>query len=175
VAAEHGSFGGMQVLIKHKAALNLKDKDGKTPIQYALGYDSAVEILLEAGAEIPDILIASFAGRDDLVKAFLEKDTAAAPVRSERGETPLHYAARRGHLKAAEALVDAGADVNARDNDNNKLTPLHWAAIYGHHKVVELLLAHNADRAAKDWDGKTPLAHALESRKTETVRLLGKP
>ena len=175
VAAEHGSFGGLQVLIKHKADLNLKDKTGKTPIQLGLPYESAVEIFLKAGAEIPDVLIAAFAGRDDLVKVFLEKDKSQVSVRSQGGETPLHYAAQRGHLKAAEVLIAAGADVNARDNDRNKLTPLHWAATYGHHQVVALLLAHHADRTVKDWDGKTPLDHARDGRDAETIRLLGNP
>jgi ankyrin repeat protein len=175
VAAEHGSYGGLRKLIQLKADLNIKDKEGKTPIQLGLGYETAVEILLEAGAEIPDILIAAFAGRNDLVKSYLEKDKSLASVRAESGETPLHFAARRGHLKVAELLIAAGADVNARDNERNKLTPLHWAAIYGHDKVVALLLAHKADRTAKDWDNKTPLDHAREDRREKSVRLLEKP
>jgi ankyrin repeat protein len=175
VAAEHGGYGGLRVLIKHKADLNARDKSGKTAIQLGQGYADAVEILLEAGADAPDILIAAFAGRDDLVRSFLEKDKSLISVRSEHGETPLHYAAQRGHLKAAEALVAAGSDVNARDNDRNKLTPLHWAAIYGHDKVVTLLLAHKADRTAKDWDNKTALDHAREGNHVRVQRLLETP
>ena len=103
---------------------------------------------------------------------FLEEDKGLALIRSKGGETPLHYAAQRGHVRAAELLVAAGADVNARDNDRNRLTPLHWAAIYGHSKVVVLLLEHKADRTAKDWDGRTPLSHAISNLDAATIRLL---
>jgi ankyrin repeat protein len=97
----------------------------------------------------PDILVAAFVGRDDLVAKFLRQDKTLALIRSEHGETPLHYAARGGHLKVAELLVAAGADVNARENDG-RLTPLHLAAMYGHSRVVAQLLEHKADRTAKE-------------------------
>ncbi len=34
-----------------------------------------------------------------------------------RRDTPLHYAAERGHADVAAALLTHGADVNARNND----------------------------------------------------------
>lgn len=175
VAAEHGSYGGLEILIKHKADLNRKDKDSKTPVQLAMGYDAAVEMLLDAGAEVPDILVAAFAGRDELVKRFLESDRALSAIRSEHGDTPLHFAAQNGYLKTAELLIAADADVNARDNEHNKLTPLHLAAIYGHGKIIALLLANKGDRTARDWDGKTPLDHAREKRHEGVVRMLETP
>ena len=32
------------------------------------------------------------------------------------GETPLHYAARFGHSSTAEVLLEAGAEIMAKDN-----------------------------------------------------------
>lgn len=50
----------------------------------------------------------------------------------EGGGTPLHWAARYQSEEGAEAvircLIEAGADVNAKDTTNGA-TPLHWAAL----------------------------------------------
>ncbi len=44
------------------------------------------------------------------------------------GETPLHKAAYRANLASAKLLLDAGADVNARDDDGE--TPF-FKAVHG--------------------------------------------
>jgi ankyrin repeat protein len=172
VAAAHGSCGAIGVLLDRKADPNLKDRQGQTPVQLAVGEDPVVELLLAGGAEASDILVASSAGRADLVRAFLAKDKALVGVTTASGETPLHLAARLGHRQVAELLLTHGADVNARDS--SKLTPLHWAASYARADVVALLLAHKADRGAKSWDGKTPWDYAQESEDEKTIRLLEK-
>jgi ankyrin repeat protein len=108
-----------------------------------------------------------------LVKGFLEKDNKAVNARTNGGETPLHLAARLGHLEVAEVLVAHKADVNALDG-SSKLTPLHRAARYGHVEVVALLLGNKADRSAKSWDGKIPLDFAREQGDERIIRLLEK-
>jgi ankyrin repeat protein len=172
VAAAHGNYGAIDALLKHKANPNVKDKEGRTPAQLGIEYDAAVKQLLDAGAEPSDILVASFAGRAELVKDFLAKDKSSAKSKTRSGETALHFAARFGHLKVAEVLLHNGADVNARND--SQFTPLHWAAGYGRPEMVTLLLANKADRSAKSWDGKTPLEWARESRNEKVIRLLEK-
>jgi len=158
-------------LLDLKANTNIKDQQGRTAVQIGIDHDSMIEMFLAAGAETSDILVASFAGRADLVKGFLAKDKTLVGARTPGGDTPLHFAARLGHVEVAEALLANGADVNIIDG-KSKLTPLHRAAEYGKSKVVALLLAHKADRNAKTWDGKTPLDFAREGRDKETIRLL---
>ena len=51
--------------------------------------------------------------------------------------------------------MDAGTDVNAKDEDEN--TPLHRAAYYGHKEIVVLLIAKGADVNVKNDVGYTPL------------------
>lgn len=172
IAADHGKFGAIPVLLKNKANPNIKDVQGLTPIQLALNhsFDSAVTTLLQHGAEVPDIIVASFAGRTDLVKAFLQKDKALVNAKTAQGDTPLLFAARLGHLKVAELLIANGADVNA--SDKSQITPLHWAASYDKREIVLLLLANKADRNAKSWDKRTPLQFARESHHDDIVRLL---
>jgi ankyrin repeat protein len=174
VAGDHGSYGAIRVLLDAKANPNIKDQQGRTPVQLAIGYDSAIEMLLAGGAEPSDILVASFAGRVDLVQGFLAKDKALVGARTLSGETALHFAARRGHVKVAEVLLSQGADVNAIDNERNKLTPLHWAASYAGPEMSVLLLANKADRNAKSWDGRTALGHARDSRNEKTIHVLEK-
>jgi hypothetical protein len=50
-------------------------------------------------------------------------------------------------------LLDAGADVNARDGSDT--TALHGAAGSGWNEVVSLLAARGADLRAKDGRGRT--------------------
>lgn len=56
----------------------------------------------------------------------------------------LHMAARVGSLEIAQALVDAGADVNAWNYEHE--TPLQIAMEFGYSHVAEMLVKHGADR-----------------------------
>ena len=53
------------------------------------------------------------------------KAGAGIDVRDNSGRTALHYAAAAGYTDVARALVDHGADVNAKDVDG--VTPVEAA------------------------------------------------
>ena len=90
VAAEHGSFGAIRVLLAAKANPNIKDKQGRDPAQ--LGNDSALDLLLAGGAEPSDIFVASTRGVPTWSKASCQR-TRPWWVRGESsGDTPLHFA-----------------------------------------------------------------------------------
>ena len=89
-------------------------------------------------------------------------------------------AAEKGNIEAVKQHLDAGADVNAQDNDI-RWTPLHVAAAFGHKEIVELLIAKDADVNAKSeggWgkgdDGWTPLNYAIKYNYSKTADLLRK-
>jgi ankyrin repeat protein len=63
-------------------------------------------------------------------------------------------AAWDGNIEAVKQHLDAGANVNAKEDGE---TPLHMAALSGPKEVAELLIAKGADVNAKDEDGVTPL------------------
>ncbi|MGH7135533.1 MAG: acyltransferase family protein, partial [Pirellulales bacterium] len=71
------------------------------------------------------------------------------------GVPPLGWAAMLGDAAAAELLIDAGADVNAKNRDGS--APLHGAALFGRAEVVALLLKHGADANVRNQPDRTPL------------------
>jgi ankyrin repeat protein len=86
--------------------------------------------------------------------------------------TPLHEAARSGDLEKAKALLDAGADLTARD-EHLRSTPLAWAAKFGQRDMVTLLLERGAPRSLpNDPAWATPFAWAKKRGHEEIARLL---
>lgn len=87
----------------------------------------------------------------------------------------LHHAARWNEQAAVTgALLDEGADPNARAIFHDDLTPLHLAACENTNPMVTaLLLAAGANLHARDRDGTTPL-HLAASRNenAEVVEVL---
>ena len=80
--------------------------------------------------------------------------------KDSEGDTPLHYAADKGHLEVAKYLVkDRRCD--PMDKNNGKSTPLHLACKNGHFEIVQFLLStEGIDPLAEDVRGYTPLFYA---------------
>ena len=72
--------------------------------------------------------------------------------------SPLHFALARAQPRVAVALIEAGADPNARDDRGD--TALIVAADKNWPEVVRALLAKGADPNAAGRDGATPLHNA---------------
>jgi ankyrin repeat protein len=78
------------------------------------GDHDLTDFLVERGATM-DIHAAARRGRVDIIKTLLEHDSTLARARGGDGQTPLHVAAT---VEVAKLLLDAGADINARDVDH---------------------------------------------------------
>jgi ankyrin repeat protein len=75
--------------------------------------------------------------------------------------SPLHMAARQGHIDVANALLDAGANVDQR-SAGDQTTPLLIATINGHFDLAKQLLDKGADpNLPQGTNGVTPLYAAL--------------
>ncbi|MCO5574166.1 hypothetical protein L7F22_027948 [Adiantum nelumboides] len=94
-----------------------------------------------------------------------------ADMPDANGYTPLHYAARNGHLDACLLLLENGAQVD-KCTRSGKATSLHRAAYAGHIEVVKTLIKAGADVFKKDSDGRRPVEKAEAQGHVEIVNLL---
>ncbi|MCE9508301.1 MAG: ankyrin repeat domain-containing protein [Alphaproteobacteria bacterium] len=112
------------------------------------------------------------AGNPAAVRALLAQDAALNISIGSGGDTALLRALKNKNPEIVKMLLDKGADVNARDNEDTPL--LIWAMLCAQNNVqiVELFLSRGADINAKDRNGATPLMFAVNWGYTEVVRLL---
>lgn len=86
------------------------------------------------------------------------------------GYTPLHLAAKEGHVETVQVLLDHGASVNIQNVYG--WTPLHVAAVRNYTDIARLLLKHGADVEAQDNYNQTPLEAAEGKGHQKMIELL---
>ena len=93
----------------------------------------------------------------------------------KRLDRALHHAILYDDFAAASALLNQGADVNARTRINGvNGTPLYWAAKEGQGAAahVLMLLHHGADVNIQTHDGRGPLHFAAERGDLALMQIL---
>jgi ankyrin repeat protein len=163
-AADAGDLAKVKAFIQEGIDVNTK-VHGCTPLHCAAryGHKEVAELLIAKGADInakdtqgwTPIYLAMYQDRKEIAKLLLSKG----------GDVSLHTAAYIGDLQTVEKLIDAGANVDAKEKG---VTALHCAAKAGQIAVAKLLIANGADVNAGEW---TPLQEAA-SRSKEMVELL---
>jgi len=91
---------------------------------------------------------------------FDRRKVAGVNDKSLAGNIPLHIAAVRGDLRAIEALVVAGSNLDARGEHG--YTPLHEAVEQGHVEAVKILIGAGSSLTILNDDGLTAAALARE-------------
>lgn len=158
---------------------NGSDPDCKTPIGitplYMATYDNPnsfqmVSLLLSKGC---DKNAKSIYGHFPLYNAIEQRNVEVAKlliesgadtnavVTEDGGETALHIAAKYDDDDIALELINRGADINAKTDQNE--TPVSIATLNNSEKVLKLLMEHHARTDTKTDDDQFPFDIAVEA------------
>jgi ankyrin repeat protein len=150
------------------------------------GRRNRLERLLTAGLRVPPVLTGCqtyLLTHADMLRMLLAHGMSPDVMNWQR-QTLLHHICRQPEMKRwissgavdavqkAEILLDAGADISARDEEYRS-TPLAWAARSGAVEMVKCLLSRGAPTTHPDdepW--ATPLAWAERRRHAKIVSIL---
>ena len=157
VAAEQGWDEMVRLLLDAGANVNAsRGQYSNIPLTEAKKA-STIRILIDAGANFPS----AFSDFYD-VKPFSADVLMEAGVspndRDAYNQTLLHTAASKGDTKGIQALLAAGAEVNARDQSEN--TPLHYSSDC-EREAIQALVQAGGEIEARNDDGDTPLLASL--------------
>ncbi|KAK7475033.1 hypothetical protein BaRGS_00033714 [Batillaria attramentaria] len=150
LAASKGCWETVQVLVNNNADMKVKDRDQRNFLHLAIRFGGRLQ---------------EFIGKKNISGLLDEKDAW--------GCTPLHYAAKEGHLQAISDLIAMGASVNPKNKE--KQSPFHFAAKFGRFNTIRRLL--DSDQGSNiinetDWCGMTALHHAAQNGHTKILTLL---
>ncbi|HEU4934330.1 MAG TPA: ankyrin repeat domain-containing protein, partial [Pyrinomonadaceae bacterium] len=173
-AAAQGDVAKVKEMLQADPSLaQSRDENGLSVILKATYYGKrdVVEALLASGVQL-NLFEAAATGQTDRVRALIEEDPAVVNSYSPDGFTPLSLAVFFGHPKTVDALLAAGAEVNAASRETMKLTPLASAMATAQTEIARTLIAHGANVNAKGESDLTPLHTAAARGNIEAATLL---
>lgn len=168
LAVQSGDVAMINGLLAYGADPNRQDNDGWTAAMHAVrGNDARIlRLLASKGADfsrtshdgLTALGLAVYDDRQNAAVAMLDSGARADDRMGSAHYTPLMVAAEKGNLTMAQALLQYGAKVDARNAGG--LTALMIAAARNHDSLVTLLLKAGADPELRDEGGNTALALA---------------
>ena len=138
-AAAAGDLATLELLLRLGADPNVTTDGGHTPL-YCVGNEC------------------SGPGGASVVRALVQEGARVDACDGVKHGTALHMAARRGNTDVAEALLDCGAAIEARDSLGD--TPLRRAVNCNKTEVAALLLSRDSDAHSMGSKGLTPTSAA---------------
>lgn len=156
VSGDDSTESLIMFLVERGGDVNIRDNYGMTPLHYAASK-----------------------GNVTAVKELLQCDGIRVDQVDTSGSTALHCAATDGVPEVVEALLEAGADVRAKDSE--KMTPIHFACADGQINTVKVLFRHvekpqctfTASEMLEDRnrEGETALHAAVEGGYLDIVQI----
>lgn len=167
---------------------NERDETGSTVLFDVLGHSPPADIqdaqlelfryLMDRGSD-PNVVDrlgqspASWAviyGHTGVLRELISRAVSLSTREIQTGRTLLHLAALELQPECARLLLEAGHEVNARDNDGE--TPLITAVHEGSLEIVKLLLSYDADVRILDNQKRTAMSICGMQGSCDIARLL---
>jgi ankyrin repeat protein len=181
VATQSGDEDTIIALLDAQANIEKRDRwQGNTPLLLAAKSKDVwtLELLLERGADVSQAnrygdTALHQAGNFEIIQTLVTAHADTNALNKEK-RTPLHcHVANETGGAAIRYLLDAGANVNAKDSYGN--SPLHMASAqafaYGE-TTLYLLLKYGPDMSLPDGKHRTPLQIATSSGNKKSLRMI---
>jgi ankyrin repeat protein len=185
-AALNGDAEVLGLLLEAGADVHATNEAGADALMRAATFEEETRLLVARGADVKArsrfgntalLLAARRPGNSRALKLLLDRG-ADPNATNVLGATALMAAAAAGDVDSVLALIDAGADLNAKPAMDplgfawgGGRTPLMWAAFRGDEAVAKLLLARGAKVDQSTLSGSA-LTHAAWGGHLEMARLL---
>ncbi|XP_062918219.1 protein phosphatase 1 regulatory subunit 12A-like isoform X6 [Mobula hypostoma] len=179
-AASCGFMEITEYLIKQRANVAAVNSEGELPIDIAQG--EALEKMLKEVIKKQgiDVEVARKEEEQQMIqdaRQWLNRGKVEDNRHPKTGASALHVAAAKGYLEVTKLLIQAGFDVNSRDNDG--WTPLHAASHWGKEEVCRLLAENLCNMQTVNKVGQTAFDVADENlldlleelQKKQTIQL----
>lgn len=173
LAVYHRQPAVAQVFVDHGAVLDIFEAS-------ALGRVDRIAALLEedparVSAYAPDgfypVGLAAFFGHLEAVKTLIAAGAdVRAAARNPFKVQAIHAAAASRDLNIVRAVLEAGADPNAAQQEGFR--PIHEAGANGNLALAQLLVSHGADPTLANDAGKSCIDMAREKGHVELVQWL---
>ena len=173
-AATQGDLAKVKEMLSADPSLaQAKDQNGLSVILKATYYGQreVVNALLASGVQL-NIFEAAATGQTDQLRTLIENDPSVVDSYSPDGFMPLGLAAFFGHAETVNALLAAGAPVNAASREAMQMSPLGSALAAERNDIASALIEHGADVNAKAANDLTPLHTAAARGNLESAKLL---
>lgn len=170
-ALGNGHIEIVELLIRHNADVNLKGGSGETPIFKVQDNQEIAKILVNAGADLTIISnvdkctvihTASRFGNKYLVERILKSDHSdIINSQDSMGYTPLHFASGTGEIIIVKLLMEAGAEIEAKNllGDTPLIEAARLVGSEGKVDIIQYLLEAGANVHTKTRYGGDTLLH----------------
>ncbi|XP_062865779.1 caskin-1 [Trichomycterus rosablanca] len=148
LSSQHGHYDGSEMLLQHQSNPCIRDHAGKTPLDLA--------------CEFGRVLVVQLLLNSNMCAAMLEPKPS-----DPNGISPLHLAAKNGHIDIMKLLIQAGIDTNRQTKSG---TALHEAALCGKTDAVRLLLDSGVSASVRNTYCQTALDIVNQFTTTQASR-----
>lgn len=165
-------------MVEIGADINCQDKDGRSLHSVAFkGLIDEIKFIqkLNPNFEVKDNLgktllhFAAANGKNDMIKFLLNETKINIDAKDQEGTTALFLAAMAGHFTTVEILLSLGAEVNARNKNDEIAIFFPCYEFYGENslKTIDVLIKYGADLSLKNKAGESILFYICENPRIE--------